>query len=112
MKAATSGIGILGLFLDLFQSTPPVKAATQIFSVVTPVMPISIHAAREGGDYNVGYCLTKRIISIHAAREGGDYQIKGTENPKPISIHAAREGGDSSHLVCLLHSHDFNPRRP
>ena len=58
---ATSGIGILGLFLDLFQSTPPVKAATQIFSVVTPVMPISIHAAREGGD--IGVCRHIIIIS-------------------------------------------------
>ena len=73
MKAATSGIGILGLFLDLFQSTPPVKAATQIFSVVTPVMPISIHAAREGGDHSSHLvCLLRIRISIHAAREGGD----------------------------------------
>ena len=56
-----------------FQSTPPVKAATQIFSVVTPVMPISIHAAREGGDV-VGL-INGRLssISIHAAREGGDF---------------------------------------
>ena len=117
MKAATSGIGILGLFLDLFQSTPPVKAATQIFSVVTPVMPISIHAAREGGDDATMSYDTAPGISIHAAREGGDVlrltisggysKFQSTPPVKAatftvisqcyyniISIHAAREGGD------------------
>ena len=33
---------------------------------------ISIHAAREGGDYAVIYGFTQNGISIHAAREGGD----------------------------------------
>ena len=33
-----------------FQSTPPVKAATQTFYKVDAGFDISIHAAREGGD--------------------------------------------------------------
>ena len=33
-----------------FQSTPPVKAATNAASQLTPNAAISIHAAREGGD--------------------------------------------------------------
>ena len=33
-------------------------------------------------------------ISIHAAREGGDYRASGKSLPIFISIHAAREGGD------------------
>ena len=43
------GRPVISLFL--FQSTPPVKAATSenSFSLVT-VVTISIHAAREGGD--------------------------------------------------------------
>ena len=56
----------------LFQSTPPVKAATITPYVAGIVTCISIHAAREGGDnLKLGYGGTKQI-SIHAAREGGD----------------------------------------
>ena len=34
---------------------------------------ISIHAAREGGDYVKNLIADVADISIHAAREGGDY---------------------------------------
>ena len=49
MKAATLLIeGIVkGI---LFQSTPPVKAATQGITQIITAIAISIHAAREGGD--------------------------------------------------------------
>ena len=33
---------------------------------------ISIHAPREGGDYEAAEVLAKVTISIHAPREGGD----------------------------------------
>ena len=33
---------------------------------------ISIHAAREGGDFPVSLSVQSAVISIHAAREGGD----------------------------------------
>ena len=35
---------------ELFQSTPPVKAATCLLCVLSVLCYISIHAAREGGD--------------------------------------------------------------
>ena len=38
--------------LPIFQSTPPVKAATNKDNSVDQIGCISIHAAREGGDYN------------------------------------------------------------
>ena len=38
------------LHFTLFQSTPPVKAATVIAAAFASVLVISIHAAREGGD--------------------------------------------------------------
>ena len=42
----------------LFQSTPPVKAATEYSYILFPKAHISIHAAREGGDgYNLRYAL-------------------------------------------------------
>src|ERR1039457_1812099 len=34
-------------------------------------------------------------VSIHAAREGGDYAITAVREMTGVSIHAAREGGDS-----------------
>ena len=59
-------------------------------------MRISIHAAREGGDYQVLFTSEPRQdISIHAAREGGDLALSTCCSKNGISIHAAREGGDS-----------------
>ena len=56
----------------IFQSTPPVKAAT----------------------YSRIRSRKRIIISIHAAREGGDGMLTDAEEDASISIHAAREGGD------------------
>ena len=57
----------------LFQSTPPVKAATETSTDKIASLAISIHAAREGGDSEFAKLgLEYRVISIHAAREGGD----------------------------------------
>ena len=36
------------------------------------ITTISIHAPREGGDYEAAEVLAKVTISIHAPREGGD----------------------------------------
>ena len=49
------------------------KAATGNSDGVRTRIKISIHAAREGGDF-AGALMTvvQRGISIHAAREGGD----------------------------------------
>ena len=41
-----------GDFDFIFQSTPPVKAATNKFVNACNFVTISIHAAREGGDNN------------------------------------------------------------
>ena len=74
---------------------------------------ISIHAAREGGDFQqregfVGLCE----ISIHAAREGGDLDKNVKGFVSGISIHAAREGGDVARSGKSNKSPYFNPRRP
>ena len=95
MKAATY-TALLCQVVFGFQSTPPVKAATPCPRVKLPKLLISIHAAREGGDFlpflHFLYCQ----ISIHAAREGGDwYAVREYEHSGRISIHAAREGGDT-----------------
>ena len=96
---------------------------------------ISIHAAREGGDFAVrwrqpptllfqstppvkaatrsGYDTEQSIsISIHAAREGGDEVTFVKPCFLEISIHAAREGGDEAALASRKKQRNFNPRRP
>ena len=51
-------------------------------------------------------------ISIHAAREGGDYEDWVGSNRVEISIHAAREGGDDPKINSVSEGKYFNPRRP
>ena len=74
----------------VFQSTPPVKAATVYSADKAIYVRISIHAAREGGDP----CLFGAFLSLS------------------ISIHAAREGGDTAAGVFRKLDKNFNPRRP
>ena len=96
-----------------FQSTPPVKAATYYYWRFLPDTGISIHAAREGGDYTTFVQSAKADpISIHAAREGGDCYAAISQHKCGISIHAAREGGDSVRVFAALNVTNFNPRRP
>ena len=59
-------------YSSVFQSTPPVKAATIAIGLEKYIRIISIHAAREGGDTFKRPCNRFIKISIHAAREGGD----------------------------------------
>ena len=71
VKAATvTAVGALAS--PSFQSTPPVKAATLPLTCKLMPLIISIHAAREGGDPIDFFVLPMYNISIHAAREGGD----------------------------------------
>ena len=71
MKAATVS-PVLSTQLLAFQSTPPVKAATGLAAYADKIETISIHAAREGGDFSCFRVPSDAAISIHAAREGGD----------------------------------------
>ena len=93
MKAATPKCK-LSQRAYLFQSTPPVKAATILCGITPQAQPISIHAAREGGDRQICVIAGYLGISIHAAREGGDAEAVAQRGKEDISIHAAREGGD------------------
>ncbi len=76
--------------MSMFQSAPPVKAAT-------------------GG--MVGEHLPESV-SIRAAREGGDVPEGGMEAGVIVSIRAAREGGDFTSGPTTLETTCFNPRRP
>ena len=88
------------------------KAATIFYGISRESLPISIHAAREGGDSGRASERHGRKISIHAAREGGDFVLHFVDRVQTISIHAAREGGDRNCIGVRFAYRDFNPRRP
>ena len=101
IHAAREGGDVCGLSdyiaYMIFQSTPPVKAATNTDFILDHLKDISIHAAREGGDRTFPRGAIAYGISIHAAREGGDRAAGRTAMLFcRISIHAAREGGDAA----------------
>ena len=76
--------------LNRFQSTLPVRGATNV----------------DSPNY------TLYIISIHAPREGSDPLVQGFDDPLPISIHAPREGSDDSDACPETGCTNFNPRSP
>ena len=126
----------LALSTALFQSTPPVKAATASLLQSLGGDTISIHAAREGGDIrklrdrrragrfqstppvkaatsSSDTMHTRTAISIHAAREGGDcitdlrqHSTAAFQSTPPVKAATCPRG-----MNLFLHQ-DFNPRRP
>ena len=78
-----------------FQSTHPVRGATN--KARTPLVPtlISIHAPREGCDLATAPPNRSGSISIHAPREGCDVLFRCLRPVAEISIHAPREGCDA-----------------
>ena len=55
-----------------FQSTLPVRGATNAYAARDLDGHISIHAPREGSDYSRQWANRCMLISIHAPREGSD----------------------------------------
>ena len=98
---------------EWFQSTPPVKATTRSFLISPFSFTVSIHAAREGGDLHQGDAERTFCVSIHAAREGGDCHgcsavLYGCvfQSTPPVKAATIRSRHPSLYGLC------FNPRRP
>ena len=74
---------------------------------------ISIHAAREGGDF---ITVAKHLLPVRFQStppvKAATGLINGRLSSDSISIHAAREGGDSMYQIADLSTQNFNPRRP
>ena len=112
MKAATVIAGI-AIGAKEFQSTPPVKAATQFGDPILQQLTISIHAAREGGDaWTTAFMLWTTQFQSTPPVKAATALIVDDEARIPISIHAAREGGDAVIVPYSLSQSNFNPRRP
>ena len=112
MKAATS-LNRLSPIFAAFQSTPPVKAATPIDKYLLRCYNISIHAAREGGDFcaPVTAAVTPLFQSTPPVK-AATALLNVTDCTCLISIHAAREGGDACEYRQFPRAVYFNPRRP
>ena len=125
----------IGSNLEAFQSTHPVRGATEKITELTGITDISIHAPRAGCDNEHGIPVRDVVISIHAPRAGCDrspaaYSSKIRHfNPRTpcgvrpvygwvdadkvsISIHAPRAGCDHRGGCPYLSHRDFNPRTP
>ena len=78
------------------------------------VIPISIHAPREGGDSYIfpPPCLYNKNFNPRPPRGGRLAVGRNPGQHQHISIHAPREGGDSHDRHQLLQRDDFNPRPP
>ena len=97
----------------LFQSTPPVKAATIGTNVEYGEVVISIHAAREGGDPTnlATFCLTAAFQStppVKAATERASCGVQPSLFQSTPPVKAATREAD----VTLADYKYFNPRRP
>ena len=81
----------------LFQSTPPIREATDFAIISDKYKAISIHAPHTGGDGKRMGMAATLSISIHAPHTGGDPGSKGLATDPNISIHAPHTGGDAKH---------------
>ncbi len=97
----------------IFQSTLPVRGATNSVSLLFHISSISIHAPRAGSDW----------ISTRRALRSGRFQstlpVRGATAEwlkkyasTPISIHAPRAGSDFRQLLQISSNGNFNPRSP
>ena len=97
----------------LFQSTPPVKAATDEAHHASANTYISIHAAREGGDENDCFAQSRgELFQSTPPVKAATVTLADYKSALRISIHAAREGGDAAVYGLNWRTADFNPRRP
>ncbi len=81
----------------MFQSTPPAWGATSIGLKVGPIIDVSIHAPRVGGDRQFHLSYRASSVSIHAPRVGGDGIHRDSRAETGlVSIHAPRVGGDTA----------------
>ena len=94
VKAATFCAFSTFASISAFQSTPPVKAATRSYSSDMRAARFQSTPPVKAATVIYGFTQNGEMISIHAAREGGDHVTFGDLWEQYISIHAAREGGD------------------
>ena len=112
IRAATKVDSFIGV-IPIFQSTLPIRAATQIYFCALDcsfsfqsTLPIRAATWKRLGT-NLWY-----VISIHAAHAGSDLALLFLLRLTQISIHAAHTGSDIDRNTFKLCDSHFNPRCP
>ena len=82
----------------LFQSTLPMRGATNVYHISRSKLSISIHTPHAGSDQRAIYCLYYKLISIHTPHAGSDVIIQRSRYKNPISIHTPHAGSDNQML--------------
>ena len=82
-----------------FQSTLPVRGATQHHMNHFGNWSVSIHAPRAGSDIFILSSPQLLRVSIHAPRAGSDKEEKCMYTTTTVSIHAPRAGSDIATLT-------------
>ena len=106
------GMFVTMLFSYLFQSTLPLRGATDLWSELYRVFCISIHAPLTGSDIVVKETQKVIGISIHAPLTGSDHPQTDSRALLAISIHAPLTGSDLCLLTQLAHSLLFQSTLP
>ena len=111
VKAATSTVRIK-LNIKKFQSTPPVKAATDDYINNNKNSPFQSTPPVKAATMQQCLMIPLPVFQSTPPVKAATRRECEERTEASISIHAAREGGD---LVERYHAHadsDFNPRRP
>ena len=89
---------------EMFQSTPPVWAATAISTRNVRIREVSIHAARMGSDYPQQTSKLD-LIGFNPRRPYGQRlgDMVYITDVQLVSIHAARMGSDNRCQTLLTH---------
>ncbi len=111
VKAATDYIINTDVY-SKFQSTPPVKAATEMCKKHKAWLEFQSTPPVKAATHEPQICAFEVCISIHAAREGGDDFYPTPSKLAGISIHAAREGGDDPRHIARISSSLFQSTPP
>ncbi len=98
MRGATAKAGYQQEFI-IFQSTLPMRGATEDKPSVPAAARISIHAPHAGSDDGLDNYRTYCRISIHAPHAGSDAAPAAHPLPVVISIHAPHAGSDLAENV-------------
>ena len=106
-RAVAEGVDLL-----LFQSTRPLRGATQVGAKMKHNNQISIHTPLAGRDYALCCFHGYEMISIHAPLAGRDQGLRVKIATVDISIHAPLAGRDSAARLLRLAYRSFQSTRP
>jgi len=100
-------------FMGLFQSTPPMREATQRARLQANRLAVSIHASHAGGDLDLPPFFVS-VLSFNPRLPCGRRLVRNCRTIClcGVSIHASHAGGDSASPVRSAGRSSFNPRLP